>query len=245
MIIPMIHRWLRRNDLALLVAEIAEADADAAQRAITALDAGNVDAVLDSPTALAVVRGRGGAPAALSLPLLWYIPVRATLRERGVPDIDIADFTATLPVTFASSRALRRLGVGEPALTRWIEVISALPAGTVVKAERAAHCAAVALWWAGCFPERISALGGHGTLRAYADFAARALEQAAAILQRHDPEQSLLYSRLARRAPILLEGLRDARTDYLGRSSHSPSARLARYLTRMRPDEPTADTDAA
>ena len=55
MIIPMIHRWLRRNDLALLVAEIAEADADAAQRAITALDAGNVDAVLDSPTALAVV----------------------------------------------------------------------------------------------------------------------------------------------------------------------------------------------
>ena len=99
MIIPMIHRWLRRNDLALLVAEIAEADADAAQRAITALDAGNVDAVLDSPTALAVVRGRGGAPAALSLPLLWYIPVRATLRELGVPDIDIADFTATLPVT--------------------------------------------------------------------------------------------------------------------------------------------------
>lgn len=245
MILPMIHRWLRRNDLARLVAEIAEADAAAAERAITALDAGNVDAVLDSPTALAVVRGRGGAPAALSLPLLWYIPVRATLRERGVPDIDIADFTATLPVTFASSRALRRLGVGDPALTTWMEAISALPAGTVVKAERAAHCAAVALWWAGCFPERIAALGGRGTLRAYADFAARALEQSAAILQRHAPEQGLLYSRVAHSAPILLEGLRDARADYLGRSSHSPSARLARYLARTQPDDPATETDAA
>ena len=245
MILPMIHRWLRRNDLALLVAEIAEADAKAAQHAMTALDAGDVDAVLDSPTALAVVRGRGGAPAALSLPLLWYIPVRATLRERGVPDIDIADFTATLPVTFASSRALRRLGVGEPALTKWMEAISTLPAGTVAQAERAAHCAAVALWWAGCFPERISALGGQGALRAYGDFAASALEQSAAILRHHAPEQGLLYSRVAHSAPILLEGLQDARTDYLGPSSHSPSARLARYLARTQPDEPATDSNAA
>src|SRR6266516_2235735 len=98
MITPLIHRVLTREDLARLVAEIGRLD-----RA----EAGAVDAVLDSPVALDAVRGQGGAPAAVPLPILWYVPVRAALRARGVSDVELADYAATLPVVFTTWRAVR------------------------------------------------------------------------------------------------------------------------------------------
>jgi len=77
MITPLIHRALTREDLARLVAEIGRLDQAEARAAQEAVQAGEVDAVLDSPAALEAVRGRGGVPAAVPLPLLWYVPVRA------------------------------------------------------------------------------------------------------------------------------------------------------------------------
>src|ERR1044072_8231658 len=58
-------------------------------------------------------RGGGGAPSApLPLPLLWYIPIRAQLRHRGVSDILLADYAATLPVVFAASQSQRAIAQG-------------------------------------------------------------------------------------------------------------------------------------
>ena len=112
MIRPIIHRQLTRGDLACLVEEIARMDVTEGREADQALQAGAVDTVLDSPAALEAVLGRGGAPAPLPLTLLWYVPIRAQLRLRGVTDILLADYAATLPVVFATShsRALRRRG---------------------------------------------------------------------------------------------------------------------------------------
>ena len=109
-----------------------------------------------------------------------------------------------------------------------------------MRAERAAYCAAVALWWAGCFPERIESVGGAGTLRAYSDFAGAALDQAARILEGHTPDQARLYARVATRTSVLLEALRDTKADYLGRAVHSPGGRLGRYLSRLEDQEPGA-----
>src|SRR5207237_8082825 len=103
MIRPIIHRQLTRGDLACLVEEIARMDVAEGREAETALQAGAVDTVLDSPAALEAVLGRGGAPAPLPLTLLWYIPIRAQLRLRGITDIVLADYAATLPVVFATS----------------------------------------------------------------------------------------------------------------------------------------------
>src|SRR5438093_358577 len=64
MITPLIHRVLTREDLARLVAEIGRVDQAGARAAEQAVQAGEVDAVLDSAAALEAVRGRGGAPAA-------------------------------------------------------------------------------------------------------------------------------------------------------------------------------------
>src|SRR5229473_2621516 len=107
MITPIIHRGLTREDLARLVAEIGRVDQAEAHAAEESLQAGEVDAVLDSPAALEAVHGRGGAPAAVPLTLLWYVPVRAALRARGVTDVELADYVATVPVVFATWRAAR------------------------------------------------------------------------------------------------------------------------------------------
>src|SRR6266480_1082553 len=94
MIRPIIHRQLTRGDLACLVDEIARMDVAEGREADQALQAGAVDTVLDSPAALEAVLGRGGAPAPLPLTLLWYVPIRAQLRLRGVTDILLADYAA-------------------------------------------------------------------------------------------------------------------------------------------------------
>src|SRR5881397_3155165 len=131
MITPLIHRVLTRDDLARLVAEIGRLDRAEARAAAEAVEAGAVDAVLDSPAALEAVRGVGGAPAAVPLSILWYVPVRAALRARGVSDVELADYAATLPVVFASWRAVRTVARGEPAggIGVWWRYVASLPDG--------------------------------------------------------------------------------------------------------------------
>src|ERR1044072_8110470 len=82
-------RRLPRADLACLVDEIARMDVSEGREADQARQAGAVDTVLDSPAALEAVLGRGGAPAPLPLPPLWYIPLRAPLRPRGASRMPI------------------------------------------------------------------------------------------------------------------------------------------------------------
>ena len=243
MITPLIHRVLTREDLARLVAEIGRLDQGEARAAEAAVQAGEVDAVLDSPAALEAVRGRGGAPAAVPLTLLLYVPVRAALRTRGVADLELADYAATLPVVFATWRAVRTVARGETGLDVWSRYVASLPDGTVAQAEGAADVAALALWWAGCFPERVTRRAvGRGMLRAYVTFAAQALALAARILTPLTPRPPLhsverggaaLCGRAADAAEALRAALAEARRDYLGRDVHSPESRLERFLGRL------------
>src|SRR5260370_6897453 len=103
-----------------MVDELARMDVTEGREAYQALQAGAVDTVLDSPAALEAVLGRGGAPAPLPLTLLWYVPIRAQLRLRGVTDILLADYAATLPVVFATSKSQPAIARGEAGMTeRW------------------------------------------------------------------------------------------------------------------------------
>src|SRR3989442_1748784 len=156
MIRPIIHRQLTRGDLACLVDEIARMDVSEGREADEALQAGAVDTVLDSPAALEAVLGRGGAPAPLPLTLLWYIPIRAQLRTRGVTDILLADYAATLPVVFATSHSQRAIAQGENGMSEWWRYVAALPQGTVAQAEAAAVAAALAFCWASRLPALVA-----------------------------------------------------------------------------------------
>lgn len=235
MITPLIHRVLTREDLARLVAEIGRVDQAEARAAEESVQAGEVDAVLDSPAALEAVRGRGGVPAAVPLPLLWYVPVRAALRARGVSDVELADYAATLPVVFATWRAVRTVARGETGIGVWWRYVASLPDGTVAQAEGAADVAALALWWAGCFPEWVTRrAAGRGMLRAYVAFAAQALALAARILGANRPIAPFC-TRAAEEAEALRAALAEARRDYLGRDVHSAESRLERFLGRLGP----------
>src|SRR3989442_11123130 len=134
MIRPIIHRQLTRGDLACLVDEIARMDVSEGREADQALQAGAVDTVLDSPAALEAVLGRGGAPAPLPLTLLWYVPIRAQLRLRGVTDIVLADYAATLPVVFATSHPQRAIAQGENGMAEWWRARAPPPKGKIAPA---------------------------------------------------------------------------------------------------------------
>ena len=242
MITPIIHRVLTRGDLDRLVAEIGRVDRAEARAAEDAVQTGDVDAVLDSPAALQAVRGRGGAPAAVPLTILWYIPVRAALRARGVSDVELADYAATLPVVFATWRAVRTVAHGETGIDVWWRYVASLPDGTTAQAEGAADVAALALWWAGCFPEWVTKRGaGRGMVRAYVTFAGQALALAARILASRGPGASLC-ARAADQADALHAALAEARRDYLGRDTHSADSRLERFLSRLGPEPETPPT---
>ncbi len=229
MITPLIHRALTREDLAQLVAEIGRLDQAEARAAEEAIQAGAVDSVLDSPVALDAVRGRGGAPAAVPLSILWYVPVRAALRARGVTDVELADYAATLPVVFATWRSVRTVARGENGIDVWWRYVASLPDGTTAQAEGAADVAALALWWAGCFPEWVSRrMAGRGMLRAYVTFAAQALTLAARLTP-----FTPLWARAAGETEALQAALAEARRDYLGRDVHSAHSRLERFLGRL------------
>ncbi|HET9384600.1 MAG TPA: hypothetical protein VFO67_05600 [Gemmatimonadales bacterium] len=234
MIRPIIHRQLSRGDLACLVSEIARMDSNEGREADQALQAGAVDTVLDSPAALDAVLGRGGAPAPLPLTLLWYIPIRAQLRHRGVTDILLADYAATLPVVFATSHSPTAIAQHDAGMAEWWRFVTALPQGTVAQAEAAADAAALALWWAGCFPEFVERGGSsQGTVRAYVTFAGRMLALAADLLESSAPEEAALCARAAEARIELHAALIEARVDYIGEDPHSSESRLNRFLKRL------------
>ncbi|MGH6691708.1 MAG: hypothetical protein ACREF4_13635, partial [Gammaproteobacteria bacterium] len=155
------------------------------------------------------------------------------LRARGVGDVDLADYAATLPVFFSTSQAVRGVARGDVGLGVWWRFVSSLPAGTVAQAEGAADAGALALWWAGCFPEWVARRGrGTAMIRAYVTFAAQALALAAKLLERRAADATL-YARASERAEALHAALIEARRDYLGRDVHAPERRLERFLSRL------------
>ena len=233
MIQPTVHRSLKREDLTRLVAAIHRGNAEAGHSAACALEAGAVHEVLDAPEALEAVRGYGGAPAALPLTLLWYVPVRAALCARGESDIPLADFTASIPLAFLRTSATDVAQGGERGIVAWWRAVAGLPAGSRVRAERAARCGALALWWSGCFPQHVERRGGKGMIRAYLGFGATMLWESAHLVEGQSSTLAALYRRAAERIELLRESLEAAAVDYVGPDAHTPEARLNRFLQRM------------
>ena len=153
---------------------------------------------------------------------------------RGVTDILLADYAATLPVVFATSQSQHAIARGENGMSEWWRYVAALPQGTVAQAEAAADAAALALWWAGCFPEWVERGGtGRGMVHAYVTFAGRMLALAADLLEASAPEEAALCIRAAEARTELHAALIEARVDYIGEDPHSSESRLNRFLRRL------------
>jgi hypothetical protein len=233
MIAPTVHRQLRRSDVQELISAIARTDRRAAGAATVALERGDVDMVLDTPAAAEAVRGNGGAPAPVSLLLLWYVPIRAELLARHESNIRVADFTATVPLFFLRARN-RSAQFTDTYLSDWVRTVESLPRGTTGRAEAASRCAARALWWAGCFPTHLEDRYGAGARKAFLTLAATMLREAARIIQTKAQDLSELYTQVAGEVDMLGDALRAVAVDYLGENAHTARGRLERYLARMR-----------
>ncbi|UCF41794.1 MAG: hypothetical protein JSW43_05580, partial [Gemmatimonadota bacterium] len=203
------------------------------QLAQVGLVAGAVHARPEAGVAVEAVRGHGGAPAALPLTLLWYVPVRAELRARGEQDIPLADFTASIPLAFLRTTATEVGRTGERGIVAWWRAVVGLPAGSRVRAERASRCGALALWWSGCFPQHVERRGGRGMIRAYLDFGATMLSETARLVEGYSVTLSALYRRAAERIELMRDSLQAASADYLGPDAHTTEGRLERYLRRL------------
>ncbi len=236
MIQPIVHQSLRRDDMARLVSAIHWGNPHAAQTAARELEEGRVDRVLDDPAALDAVRGYGGAPAPLPHTLLWYIPIRAALRDLGEHDIVLADFAASIPLAFLQSPATDLVHRGDRTLGAWWRAVAAVPANSRARAERAAQCGALALWWTGCFPQHVARGGGPGMIRAYLTFSTTMLCQAGYLVGGRSPRLAEVYQYAAHRVGLIHQALRGTAVDYLGSDAHSAAGRLSRYLTRLSDD---------
>src|SRR5260370_1234723 len=96
-----------------------------------------------------------------------------------------------MPVGFATWQAVRTGARGEPGIGVWWRYVASLPDGTVAQAEGAADVAALALWWAGCFPEWVMRrAAGRGVIRSSDTFAGQALRPAARLLALPGPGAS-------------------------------------------------------
>jgi hypothetical protein len=219
-----------------LIAAIGRNDRTAAGEAAAALERGEVDMVLDTPAAVDAVRGHGGAPAPVSLALLWYVPVRAELLARHESNVRVADFTATVPLVFVRRRRGSVPAAGEH-VSEFLKAVEALPRGTTGRAEAAARCGARALWWAGCFPGHLEDRYGRGARRAFLHMAATLMLEAARIMSGRAPDLAELYVMVAGRVDLLGEVLYAVAVDYLGPDAHTTRGRIDRYLARLEPKQ--------
>ncbi|MEB3323051.1 MAG: hypothetical protein VKI81_09540 [Synechococcaceae cyanobacterium] len=232
MIAPTVHQQLQRADVLQLISAIGRADRAAAGDAAAALERGEVDAVLDAPAAVEAVRGHGGAPAPVSILLLWYVPVRASLLAHDQRSIGVADFTATVPIAFLREPAGPARGTGEH-VSEWIRAVESLPRGTMARAERASRIGVRALWWTGCFPGHLRDRYGAGARRAFLELAATMLHEAAGIVANRAPDLADLYVRAARQVELLSDVLHEVSLEYIGAEAHTARGRIDRYLSRL------------
>jgi hypothetical protein len=180
------------------------------------------------------VRGYGGAPAPVSLALLWYVPVRAELLARHESNIRVADFTATVPLLFLREPRGALPATGD-AIADLLRAVEALPRGSTGRAETAAWCAARALWWAGCFPDRLHDRYGRGSRQAFRHTAATLMMEAARTIGGRAPDLAELYVMVAARVELLSDVLHAVAVEYIGPDAHTARGRIDRFLARLEP----------
>ncbi|MGH7504891.1 MAG: hypothetical protein ACRELX_04550, partial [Longimicrobiales bacterium] len=157
MIVPNVRTTFDRADAAFVIWLVTRGDETARERARQRLDEEGLDAILDDPrTFNALMAAREFSSAQPGL--VFYLLVRHALLESGVGDRVLADYLATLLVTFGRNRRAFRPDdeVGE--LTHLVDIVAA---GDDATGERAfllrAHLGEFALWLSGLFPDHITA----------------------------------------------------------------------------------------
>lgn len=157
MIVPNVRGSFGRSDAAFLIwllSRGAEQDRDRLQ---DRLREEGLDSILDDPrTFNAVMAGREFSSA--SSQLVFYVLVRHALLEDGIADLALADYIASLLLTFGRTTRAFRVEDGEQEFHHLVDIVAA---GNESDGRQAfllrVHLGEFALWLSGLFPDHITA----------------------------------------------------------------------------------------
>ncbi len=213
MIVANLRRSLGRDDAQLAVRLAARGSDHELQRLETTLREDGLDAVLDDPRLLAaLLETPRGAHA--SLALFTYVVVRDALRRLGESDRMVADYLASLVVTFAEGDRAQRVGVVDDEVYDTLARLVADAEGPDARRTLLvrAHLGNYALWLSGLFPDTIEhrrwRRGGPG-LEYYEELGRRGYRLAADHRLAAEQGLTLLYATAAERFAVMRDALND------------------------------------
>lgn len=157
MIVPNVRTAFDRTDASFVIWLVTRGDESARAHARQRLEEEGLDAILDDPRTLnALMAAREFSSAQPGL--VFYLLVRHALLESDITDRVLADYLATLLVTFGRSRRAFRPDDDIGELMHLVDIVAA---GDDATGERAfmlrAHLGEFALWLSGLFPDHITA----------------------------------------------------------------------------------------
>lgn len=157
MIVPNIRTSLDRSDAAFLVWLLTRGSESARVREEARLQELGIDSILDDPRTLnALLAGPQFSTARPEL--VFYVLIRHALLEDGINDRGMADYLASLILTFG--REGRAWHIAEET-TEYRYLVDIVAAGDQSRGQRAfllrAHLGEFALWLSGLFPDHIAA----------------------------------------------------------------------------------------
>lgn len=157
MILPTIRASFGRQDAQHLVSLLGRGDEELRRSAERRLDEGGVDSLLDDPRLLnaLLTQPQVAAPPAL----VFYVLVRQALLEGGIDDRGLADYVASLVVSFGrSGRAYRISEKAEEEFRYLVDVVTSMSdAGERKAFLLRAHLGNYSLWISGLFPDYLQA----------------------------------------------------------------------------------------
>ena len=156
MILANVRQQLTRDDAQLLLRLVGRGSSLELDRAEVTLRDHGIDSLLDEPRVLrALLEARQGCHA--SMPLFSYVVVRHALREIGEHDRMIADYVASVLMSFGARDRAHRVGAADDERYDTLaELARDVEGGDVQRSFLVrAHMGNYALWLSGLYPDYI------------------------------------------------------------------------------------------
>lgn len=157
MIVPNVRTSFGRSEAAFLVWLLSRGAESERDRLEARVGEEGLDVILDDPRTLnAVLAGREFSSA--SAEMVFYLLVRHALLEDGLEDRLLADYVATLLVSFGRAGRAFHVEDGDQEFHHLVDIVTAAGQASGSRAFLLrAHLGEYALWLSGLFPDHITA----------------------------------------------------------------------------------------
>lgn len=235
MILPRLRASFDRADAVALVDLLGRDDPGLREAARARLDREGLDSLLDDPRILNAILTARDVPVGPSV--VFYILVRQALLESNVPDRGIADFLATLVLSFGcGTRAWRISEESEEEFHYLVDLVGRMGETAADSRETfllRSHMGNYALWLTGLFPDFVESRvrrRGAPPMGYYQAMGSSGYRAAAGTVQARDLGVEALFHSVAREFPRMRVALNRLSDRHLWRGRGDPVGRLLREV---------------